>query len=157
VSVGPAPLKQARARGATEGSGPVKQSLARGAPLLPATALLLVFLFGPILWSIYAAFTNTSLSGAGAADSHFVGLSNFREAFNSAGFINSVVLTLVFTLISAIIGQNALGLVLALWMRRSHNLVRAFGGTIVIGGRDVTRVPPRDKMAVEERGAGHNT
>jgi multiple sugar transport system permease protein len=113
VSVGPAPLKQARARGASEGSGPVKQSLARGAPLLPATALLLVFLFGPILWSIYAAFTNTSLSGAGAADSHFVGLA--------------------ITLISAIIGQNALGLVLALWMRRSHNLVRAFGGTIVIG------------------------
>jgi multiple sugar transport system permease protein len=133
VSVGPAPLKQARARGASEGSGPVKQSLARGAPLLPATALLLVFLFGPILWSIYAAFTNTSLSGAGAADSHFVGLANFRQAFNSPGFVNSVVLTLVFTLISAIIGQNALGLVLALWMRRSHNLVRAFGGTIVIG------------------------
>ena len=133
MSVGPAPLKQPRAGGASEVSGPVKQSLARGAPLLPATALLLVFLFGPILWSIYAAFTNTSLSGAGAADSHFVGLANFREAFNSAGFVNSVVLTLVFTLISAIIGQNALGLVLALWMRRSHNLVRAFGGTIVIG------------------------
>jgi multiple sugar transport system permease protein len=125
VSAGHAPAIVERA--------PVRQSLARGAPLLPATALLLVFLFGPILWSVYAAFTNTSLSGAGAAASQFVGLANFRQAFGSDGFVNAVVLTLVFTFISAIIGQNALGLALALWMRRSHHAVRTFGGAVVIG------------------------
>ena len=117
----------------TTGPAPLRQAVARGAPLAPATILLLVFLFGPILWSIYAAFTNTSLSGAGAAASEFVGLANFEQAFGSDGFYNSVVLTLVFTLISAIIGQNVLGLMMALWMRRSHAVVKAFGAAVVIG------------------------
>ena len=111
----------------------LKRALGQGAPLGPAAILLLVFLFGPILWSVYAAFTNASLSGAGAAASHFVGLANFKKAFAADGFYNSVVLTLVFTLISAIIGQNALGLMLALWMRKSLRFVRAFGGAVVIG------------------------
>jgi len=128
VSAGPAPLKHAAAR-----ATPLKETVARGAPLAPATVLLLVFLFGPILWSIYAAFTNTSLSGAGAAASQFVGLANFKQAFSSDGFYNSVFLTLAFTLISAIIGQNALGLTLALWMRRAHAVVKAFGAAVVIG------------------------
>jgi ABC-type sugar transport systems, permease components len=111
----------------------LKRAVGQGAPLGPAAVLLLVFLFGPILWSVYAAFTNASLSGAGAAASHFVGLANFKKAFAADGFYNSVVLTLVFTLISAIIGQNALGLMLALWMRKSLRLVRALGGAVVIG------------------------
>lgn len=110
-----------------------KQAVGRGLPLVPATVMLVVFLVGPILWSIYAAFTNTTLSGAGAASSQFVGLANFQRAFGSAGFVNSVVLTLVFTLISAVIGQNALGLTLAMWMRRSVAGVRAIGGAVVIG------------------------
>ena len=42
---------------------------------------------------------------------------NFREAFGDAAFRNSLWLTLVFALGSAVIGQNALGLVLALLMR----------------------------------------
>lgn len=111
----------------------LKRAVARGAPLAPATLLLLVFLLGPILWSVYVAFTNTTLSGSGAASSHFVGLANFKKAFGDSGFYNSVLLTLVFTLISAIVGQNALGLLLALWMRRSLPIVRAIGGAVVIG------------------------
>ena len=111
----------------------LKQAVGQGAPLAPAVVMLLVFLLGPILWSVYAAFTNTSLSGAGAAASHFVGLANFKKAFAAGDFYNSVVLTLVFTLISAIIGQNALGLMLALWMRKSLRSVRALGGAVVIG------------------------
>jgi multiple sugar transport system permease protein len=109
------------------------QAVGRAAPLVPATVLLVVFLVGPILWSIYAAFTDTALTGAGAASSRFVGLDNFSKAFHSSGFINSVLLTLVFTVVSAVIGQNALGLALALWMRRSLALVRGFGGAVVIG------------------------
>lgn len=111
----------------------VKQAVGQGLPLVPATVLLVVFLVGPILWSVYAAFTNTTLSGAGAASSQFVGLANFQKAFGSDGFVNSVVLTLIFTLLSAVIGQNALGLALALWMRRSLAAVRTFGAVIVIG------------------------
>jgi multiple sugar transport system permease protein len=102
-------------------------------PLGPAIGLMLVFLAGPIAYCVYAAFTNMALTGTGAADVKFVGLDNFRKAFGSSAFVNSIWLTLVFTLISAIIGQNTLGLGLALLMRRSAKIVRSLVGTAVIG------------------------
>jgi multiple sugar transport system permease protein len=107
--------------------------VARALPLAPATLLLLVFLAGPILWAGYGAFTDTALSGGGAADARFVGLDNFRNAFRSAEFHNAIVLTLVFTLLSAIVGQNALGLGLALLMRTGSRPVRAVVGAVVVG------------------------
>ena len=107
--------------------------MARALPLAPATLLLLVFLAGPILWAGYGAFTDTALSGGGAADARFVGLDNFRNAFRSADFHNAIVLTLVFTLLSAIVGQNALGLGLALLMRTGSRPVRAVVGAVVVG------------------------
>ncbi|MGC4939504.1 carbohydrate ABC transporter permease [Kribbella sp. DT2] len=102
-------------------------------PLAPAIGLMVVFLAGPIIYCVYAAFTNMALTGTGANNVQFVGLDNFRKAFGSSAFTNSILLTLVFTLISAIIGQNTLGLGLALLMRRSTKLVRNFVGTAVIG------------------------
>jgi multiple sugar transport system permease protein len=102
-------------------------------PLGPAIGLMLVFLAGPILYCLYAAFTNMALTGTGAANVKFVGLDNFRKAFGSSAFTNSIWLTLVFTLISAIIGQNTLGLGLSLLMRKSTRVVRNFVGTAVIG------------------------
>jgi multiple sugar transport system permease protein len=102
-------------------------------PLAPAIGLMLVFLAGPILYCVYAAFTNMALTGPGAANVKFVGLDNFRKAFGSHAFTNSIWLTLVFTLISAIIGQNTLGLGLSLLMRRSTKVIRSFVGTAVIG------------------------
>jgi multiple sugar transport system permease protein len=102
-------------------------------PLAPSVGLMLVFLAGPIIYSVYAAFTNMALTGTGGAEVHFVGLDNFRKAFESNAFWNSIWLTLVFTFISAIVGQNTLGLGLALLMRRSTPLVRNLVGTAVIG------------------------
>ncbi|MEO6713917.1 MAG: sugar ABC transporter permease [Mycobacteriales bacterium] len=111
----------------------VRRAGVRGIPLAPATVLLLIFLAGPILWSFYGAFTNTALSGAGAANATFIGLDNFRQALDSAAFKNAVVLTLTFTVVSAIIGQNALGLSLALLMRSSSKIVRVLVGAFVLG------------------------
>ena len=120
--------KRAGRNGAPRGAKLVKML-----PLAPAIGLMLVFLAGPILYCVYAAFTNMALTGTGAANVQFVGLDNFRKAFGSSAFTNSIWLTLVFTLISAIIGQNTLGLGLALLMRRSTKVVRNFVGTAVIG------------------------
>ena len=120
--------KPAGRNGAPRGAKVVKML-----PLAPAIGLMLVFLAGPILYCIYAAFTNMALTGTGAANVQFVGLDNFRKAFGSSAFTNSIWLTLVFTLLSAIIGQNTLGLGLALLMRRSSKLIRNFVGTAVIG------------------------
>jgi multiple sugar transport system permease protein len=112
---------------------PISVDIARALPLTPAVLLLLVFLAGPILWCIYAAFTNTALTGAGSGNTQFVGLDNFRAAFSSDTFRNSVVLTLVFTILSAVVGQNLLGLALALLQKRSAKPVRTLVGITVIG------------------------
>ncbi|WP_432939978.1 carbohydrate ABC transporter permease [Kribbella sp. CA-253562] len=115
------------------GGPPRGAKLLKMMPLAPAIGLMLVFLAGPIIYCVYAAFTNMALTGTGANEVQFVGLDNFRKAFGSSAFTNSIWLTLVFTLISAIIGQNTLGLGLALLMKRSTKLVRNFVGTAVIG------------------------
>jgi len=109
----------------------VRRGLTQGLPLAPAVVLLLVFLAGPILYCVYSAFTDMALTGASGAQ--FVGLDNFREAFGSTQFRQSLVYTLVFTVLSAIIGQNVLGMVLALLMRAGSTWVRALVSAIVVG------------------------
>lgn len=101
-------------------------------PLAPATVLLVLFFAGPILWCVYAAFTNAALSGVGASSASFTGLANFRHMIADPQFRQSVVLTIVFVLGSAVVGQNMLGLLLAVLMRRSGRLFRAVLGTIVV-------------------------
>lgn len=107
--------------------------LLRGVPLTPSVVLLCVFLAGPILYCVYAAFTDMALTGSGATGNNFVGFANFAKAFAAPDFINAVVLTLVFTVISAIIGQNILGMLIALAMRRANKVVRSVVGAVVIG------------------------
>ncbi|WP_130178584.1 carbohydrate ABC transporter permease [Cryobacterium sp. SO1] len=115
-----------RARAATH------RSLVRSIPLLPAVVLLAIFLLGPVISSFYGSFTNASLSGASAQDSAFVGFDNYAALFADPDFPKSVLLTLVFLVASAIVGQNILGLGLALLMRSSNRLVRSLVGTFVV-------------------------
>ena len=109
----------------------MRRGLVQGLPLGPAVVLLAVFLAGPILYCLYSAFTDMALTGASGAQ--FVGLDNFREAFGSTQFRQSLVYTLIFTVISAIIGQNVIGMVLALLMRAGSAWVRAAVSAIVVG------------------------
>jgi multiple sugar transport system permease protein len=109
----------------------LRRGLLQGLPLGPAVVLLGVFLVGPILYCLYSAFTDMALTGAAGA--HFVGLDNFRKAFSSPEFQQSLVYTLIFTLVSAVIGQNLLGMLLALLMRSGTSWIRAAVSAIVIG------------------------
>ncbi|MGW7491945.1 carbohydrate ABC transporter permease [Streptomyces sp. NPDC054786] len=111
-------------------AGRVRTRLLRWSPLVPATVLLLLFLVGPIGYCVFIAFTDTQLTGQESAS--FVGLANFRHAFGDPAFRNAVVLTLVFTVISSILGQNTLGLALAVLMRRASRPVRSLTGATVI-------------------------
>ncbi|MBN9737885.1 MULTISPECIES: sugar ABC transporter permease [unclassified Pseudonocardia] len=113
--------------------GPLRRSLLRGGPIVPAVVLLALFLAGPVLYSVYLAFTNRALRGAGADVTSPVGLSNFTEALAAPEFWSSMGLTLVFTVVSAIIGQNLLGLALALLMRNATRPVSAVTGVVVVG------------------------
>ena len=104
--------------------------LLRILPLTPAVVLLLLFLAGPIAYCAYIAFTDLQLTGQ--AEDSFVGFENFTTAFGDDAFLNAVWLTLVFTVISALVGQNTLGLALAALMRRASKPVRTLVGGIVI-------------------------
>lgn len=104
--------------------------LLRGMPLLPAVLLLAVFLAGPIAYCVYYAFTDMQLTGA--SGTHFIGFDNFTRAFKDSDFTNAVELTLVFVVGSAVIGQNTLGLALAVLMEKAAKPVRSITSTVVI-------------------------
>ncbi|WP_051853323.1 carbohydrate ABC transporter permease [Streptomyces aureocirculatus] len=91
---------------------------------------MLLFLAGPIGYCAYIAFTDLQLTGQ--AHESFVGLENFRTAFGDEDFLNAVWLTLVFTFLSSIVGQNTLGLALASLMQRASKPVRTVTGAVVI-------------------------
>jgi multiple sugar transport system permease protein len=101
-------------------------------PMAPAAGLLALFFVGPILWCFWAAFTNLALTGASASDPEMVGLANFREMFADGDFYSAAMLTVVFVVGSAIIGQNCLGLVLAMLMRGRNAVVRTVVGGLVV-------------------------
>ncbi|MEU6063682.1 sugar ABC transporter permease [Streptomyces sp. NPDC047082] len=107
-----------------------RRTLARVLPLTPAVTLLLLFLAGPIAYCAWIAFTDLQLTGQ--ARSSFVGFDNFRTAFGDDRFLNAVWLTLVFTVLSSLVGQNTLGLALAALMQRASRPVRTLTGGIVI-------------------------
>ncbi|RWZ51055.1 sugar ABC transporter permease [Labedella phragmitis] len=108
------------------------RTILRSAPLLPAIVLLGVFLLGPVISSLYGSLTDSSLSGASASNAEFVGLENYTSLFADPDFPKSVLLTLVFLVASALIGQNVLGLGLAVLMQSSHKPVRVIVSTIVV-------------------------
>ncbi|MGW1374553.1 carbohydrate ABC transporter permease [Streptomyces sp. NPDC002446] len=111
-------------------TAPARTRLLRWSPIVPATVLLLLFLAGPIGYCVWIAFTDTQLTGQESAS--FVGLANFRRALGDPAFHHAVVLTLVFTVLSSILGQNTLGLALAGLMRRASRPVRSVTGALVI-------------------------
>ncbi|MEU9348868.1 sugar ABC transporter permease [Streptomyces sp. NPDC048278] len=108
----------------------ITRRIARTLPLTPALVLILLFLGGPIVYCAWIAFTDLQLTGQ--AHSSFVGFANFRRAFRDDAFLNAVWLTLVFTVLSSLVGQNTLGLALAALMRRASKPVRTLTGGIVV-------------------------
>ncbi|WP_226599836.1 carbohydrate ABC transporter permease [Streptomyces violascens] len=115
---------------ASAATGRRRKRAVRWLPIAPATLLLLLFLAGPIGYCVYIAFTDMRLTGSSAVD--FVGFANFRRAFADPAFRNAVWLTLVFTVLSSLVGQNTLGLALAALMRRASRPVRTVTGALVI-------------------------
>ncbi|WP_405146151.1 sugar ABC transporter permease [Sphaerisporangium sp. NBC_01403] len=109
-------------------------------PLAPALVLLVIFLAGPILWSVYIAFTNETLTGSASVNSRFVGVDNFVKLLGDEDFRNSFLLTFVFVIGSAVIGQNTLGLLIALLQRGRGRVVRSVVNGVVIAAWVVPEV-----------------
>jgi multiple sugar transport system permease protein len=104
----------------------------RSVPLVPAVFLLAVFFVGPVIWAVYGSFTNLALTGRHARSSELVGLQNYADLLKDPSFPNALWLTVVFVVASAVIGQNALGMLLALMMRHSSTAVASVTRTIIV-------------------------
>ncbi|MGA2804993.1 MAG: sugar ABC transporter permease [Acidimicrobiales bacterium] len=101
-------------------------------PMAPALGIMGLFFAGPIIWSVYIAFTNKALTGVGAAHAKWVGFANFTQMFQDPLFIHSLVLTAIFVIGSAIIGQNTLGFLIALLERGKNSFVTRALNTFII-------------------------
>ncbi len=95
-----------------------------GAFVLPAMVTIGVFLLFPALWTIYIGITNYRLTGEAARNPRTVGGENYTRALDDPLFTNSLLLTGIFVLGSAVIGQNVLGFALAWLLRGATTWVR---------------------------------
>lgn len=98
----------------------------------PALLLIGMFLLLPALWTVVLGLTNYRLTGYAATHPRFVGFDNFAFALGDAGFWNAVRLTVVFVLLSGIIGQTVLGFTLAWMMRGVSGRLKTFVETLVL-------------------------
>lgn len=120
----------------------VRRSSKWALPMAPAVVLLAVFVVVPIVYAIYISFTNTRLTGIEARNPSWIGLDNFRRLLDSGDLTNSVVLTLIFVLCSALIGQNLLGLGLALMLERRNKVLRSLVVVAVLSAYVLPEIVP---------------
>lgn len=110
----------------------VRTAWASGPLMLPAAILLAMFFIGPVVFSIYLGFTNLQLVGPTSRYYEFTGLDNVTRLLSDGVFTESVWLTLIFVVGSAVFGATLVGLTLALAMQSSLALIRAIVGAIAL-------------------------
>ncbi|ACQ80798.1 binding-protein-dependent transport systems inner membrane component [Beutenbergia cavernae DSM 12333] len=98
----------------------------------PALALIGLFLVFPAIWTIYLGMTDYRLTGFAAVDPEFVGLDNYARILGDPTFWRSLRLTLVFVLVSGIIGQSLLGFAVAWALRRITGWAKTLIETLVL-------------------------
>lgn len=100
--------------------------------LTPGVLLLLVFFITPMILTIIFSFTNLSLTGSAASNLEFVGFKNFVTMFKDPELANSIWKTIIFVVLSAVIGQCFFGFLIALFMREKNKTFRRVVGLIII-------------------------
>ncbi|MEM7537337.1 MAG: sugar ABC transporter permease [Chloroflexota bacterium] len=80
--------------------------------LFPAVIIVVLLLAAPVLWTLYAAFTNLHLFSIGV-ETKFVGFKNFEKLINNASFWVTVRNTIVFML-GVVPLQLIIGMIIAL-------------------------------------------
>lgn len=100
--------------------------------LLPALLPLLILTIYPALYAVYLSMTNEALTGVAAARPRFLGFANYLRLFSDGRFWNSLFVTVVFVVGSAIIGQFVLGFISAIALRRKVRGASVFGAAILL-------------------------
>lgn len=100
--------------------------------MIPAFAVVAVFLLGPAFWALYISFTNMALTGEGAGAISWIGAANFNQILRDHNFFNALRVSLTYLVGSALIGQAMLGMLLALLMKNRHPLIKSVLGGIIV-------------------------
>lgn len=111
---------------------PRRGGVLRLLPVVPSVLLLLLFMAGPVVWAVVVSFSNSALTGRYARNPEWVGFENYRNLFADPDFPLALWLTIVFVIGSAVIGQNLLGLGLALLLAKANRVVHAIVSTAVV-------------------------
>lgn len=129
----------ARVQGRSSSPGRVRATDAAGLGIaraigfvMPALVLIAVFLLFPALWTIYLGLTDYRLTGLAAIATEFVGLDNYRRALADPSFWDSLRITLLFVVVSGILGQTMLGFALAWALRGLRGTARGILETLVL-------------------------
>ncbi len=100
---------------------------------LPSFVLIAFFYLGPGMIALWYAFTNKTLTGINATQYRFVGFENFIEMFRDPRVGGAAMRTLIFLVCSGLVGQQVLGLLLALLQKgRNKTFVRIIGIVVLI-------------------------
>ncbi|CAH0118407.1 Melibiose/raffinose/stachyose import permease protein MelD [Paenibacillus sp. CECT 9249] len=102
--------------------------------LLPSVVIMLLFFIYPILLTFFYSFTNLALTGESAKQLQFIGIDNYTRMFQDPTVTVSIWNTLIFLIGSAVIGQQVLGFLIALLMKKKNKMFRRVVGTIVLAG-----------------------
>lgn len=101
--------------------------------MLPALALLAVFVLVPSGWAIYISLTDQALAGTSALHPSFVGLANYQKLLSDSGFWNSLKISLEYVILSAVVGQFVFGMLAALLInRRKTRLKPLFSSAMLL-------------------------
>jgi multiple sugar transport system permease protein len=100
--------------------------------MVPAFLVLAFFFLGPAFYAVYVGFTNMALTGTGAATPSWVGLDNFHQILKDHQFFDSLRVSLIYLVGSALIGQAVLGMLLALLMKGRRPLFKTVLGGLIV-------------------------
>ena len=98
----------------------------------PALLLMGAFIVFPALYAFSLSVTDDALVGFAAKESSFIGLANFTRLFSDTLFWNSLKVTLIFVIGSAVIGQFVLGFLSALMLARPIKYKNMFNAMICL-------------------------
>ncbi|MBX2858403.1 MAG: sugar ABC transporter permease [Cellvibrionaceae bacterium] len=109
-----------------------KRQLGYRLMMAPALLLMGAFIVFPAFYAFSLSLTNDALLGFAAKESSFVGLRNFTRLFGDPLFWNSLKVTLVFVIGSAVIGQFVLGFAAALCLQQPVKYKSIFNAIICL-------------------------
>jgi multiple sugar transport system permease protein len=104
-----------------------KEAVLGYALMLPAMALIIVFIAYPFCLGVWLAFTDKLVG----KEAHFIGIENFQAILESQIFRQTVWNTIFFTAMATVF-KSCLGMMLALLLNRKFALSRATRATVLL-------------------------